>query len=86
MFKGFSLKQIKPTFLKGETPIFRCFFKMNQISSCYRSSRPEVFCGKGVLRNFAKCTGKHLCQSLNPRPATSLKKRLWHSCFPANFV
>ena len=25
---------------------------------------PEVFCKKGVLRNFAKLTGKHLCQSL----------------------
>ena len=24
------------------------------------SSRPEVFCRKGVLRNFAKFTGKHL--------------------------
>ena len=30
--------------------------------SDYRSSRPEVFCKKGVLRNFAKFTGKHLCQ------------------------
>ena len=29
-----------------------------------RSSRPEVFCKKGILRNFAKFTGKHLCQSL----------------------
>ena len=29
-----------------------------------RSSRPEVFCKKGVLGNFAKFTGKHLCQSL----------------------
>ena len=29
-----------------------------------RSSRPGVFCGKGVLRNFTKVTGKHLCQSL----------------------
>ena len=29
-----------------------------------RSSLPEVFCKKGVLRNFAKFTGKHLCQSL----------------------
>ena len=27
-------------------------------------SHPEVFCEKGVLRNFAKFTGKHLCQSL----------------------
>ena len=26
-----------------------------------RSSGPEVFCKKGVLRNFAKFTGKHLC-------------------------
>ena len=30
----------------------------------FRSSGPEVFCTKGVLKNFAKCTGKHLCQSL----------------------
>ena len=30
----------------------------------FRSSRPEVFCKKGVLRNFAKFTGKHLRQSL----------------------
>ena len=29
-----------------------------------RSRRPEVFCKKGVLRNFPKFTGKHLCQSL----------------------
>ena len=30
----------------------------------YRSSRLEVFCKKGVLRNFTKFTGKRLCQSL----------------------
>ena len=29
-----------------------------------RSSRPDVFCKKGVLRNFAKFLGKHLYQSL----------------------
>ena len=29
-----------------------------------RSSRSEVFCKKGVLKNFTKFTGKHLCQSL----------------------
>ena len=29
-----------------------------------RSSRPELFCEKRVLRNFSKFTGKHLCQSL----------------------
>ena len=30
----------------------------------FRSSLPKVFCKKGVLRNFAKFTGKHLCQGL----------------------
>ena len=30
----------------------------------YRSSRPAVFCKKGVLRNFAKFIGKHLSQRL----------------------
>ena len=49
-----------------------------------RSSRPEVFCKKGVVRNFTKFIGKHLCQSLTP--ATLLKKRLWHRCFPVNFI
>ena len=29
-----------------------------------KSSRQEVFCKKGVLRNFVKFTGKHLCHSL----------------------
>ena len=38
---------------------------------------------KGVLKDFAKFTGKHLRQS---RPATLLKKRLWHMCFPRNFA
>ena len=50
----------------------------------YRSSRPEVFCKKGVLRNSTKFTGKHLCQCL--RPATLLKKRFFYRCFPVGFV
>ena len=30
----------------------------------YRSSRPEEFCKKIVVRNLTEFTGKHLCQSL----------------------
>ena len=47
---------------------------------------------KCVLRNFAKLTGKHLCQSLfsnkvaGLRPATLLKKRPWHRWFSVNFA
>ena len=57
----------------------------------FRSNYPEVFCKKGFLINFAKFTGKHLCQSLffNSsvlRLATLLKKSLWHMCFPVNFT
>ena len=57
-----------------------------------RSSRPELFCEKDVLRNFEKFTGKHLCRRLffnkvaGLGPATLLKKSLWHRCFPGNFA
>ena len=45
----------------------------------------------GVLRNFAKFTRKHLCQShffnkVADLQATLLKKWLWHRCFPVNFA
>ena len=57
-----------------------------------RSSHLELFCQKGVLKNFAKFIRKHLCQRLffnivaSLRPATILKKRLWHRYFPVNFA
>ena len=57
-----------------------------------RSSCLEVFCKKGVLKNFAKLTGKHLCQNhffnkvAAPRPATLLEKRPWHRCFLVNLA
>ena len=56
-----------------------------------RNSRLEVFFKKGALKNFSKFTGKHLCRSLffnkvaGLTPATLLKKRLRHRCFPVNF-
>ena len=39
-------------------------FLYNASFTLYRSSHPEVFCKKDVLRNFAKFTEKHLCQRL----------------------
>ena len=48
-----------------------------------RSSHAEVLCEKVALKNFAKFTEKHLCQSLRCRPqATLLRKKLWYRCFP----
>ena len=56
--------------------------------NCYtlftgRSSRPEVFCKKDVLKNFAKF------QSLILNKVAVLnfiKKETWQGCFPVNFA
>ena len=66
-------------------------FKYTSDFSTYRSSHQRCSIIKGVLRNFAKFTGKHLCQRLffkvaGLRPATLLKKSLRHRCFPVNFA
>ena len=74
---------------------YPCFYeKGNRVyKERDRSSRPEVFFKKVVLRNFTKFKGKHLCQVLffnkveGLRSATLIKKkRLGHGRFSANFV
>ena len=68
------------------------YLKKIQKSYQSRSSHQRCSVRKSVLRNFAKFTGKYLCQSLffnkiaDLRSATLFKKRLWHRCFPVNFV
>ena len=55
----------------------------------FRSSLPDVFCEKGVLRSFTKFTGKHLRRSLyfnKVADPTLLKQRLWHRYFPVTFA
>ena len=39
----------------------------------FRSSRPEVFCKEGVLRDFAKFTGKHLRKGLSFNKVADLR-------------
>ena len=39
-------------------------FNLSHVCRRYRSSHQRCFMKKGVLRNFVKFTGKHLCQSL----------------------
>ena len=49
-----------------KTPVLKSLF--NKVAGlhdcCNRSNHSEVFGEKGVLRNLAKFTGRHLCQSL----------------------
>ena len=47
-----------------------------------RSSHKVCSLRKGVLKNFTKFTGKHLCQSLFFNKVAGLR----HRCFPVNFV
>ena len=64
----------------------------NCIINILISSHQRCCIRKGVLRNFSKFTGKHLCQGLffntvaGLRPATLLKMRLCYRCFPVNFA
>ena len=58
------------------------------MKSIYRSSRPKVFLGKGVLKICSKFTGEHPCRS-----AISIKLQsniiqitLRHGCSPVNLV
>ena len=59
------------------------------LCAVFRSSRPDMFCKKGVLRNFAIFTGKQLCQRLffnkvaglrTPPVAASVFWRKWEHC------
>ena len=54
-----------------------------------RTSHRRCSVREDVLRNFAKFTGKHLCQGLfvsGPKACNFIKKRLWHRYVRANFA
>ena len=53
----------------------------------HRSNHQSYSMKKGVLRNFTKFAGKHLCQSpFFDKVADLRPARPWHRCFPVNFV
>ena len=60
--------------------------------SYIKSSHRRCSVRNDVLKNFAKVTGKHVCQCLFfdkvavLRPATFLKMRPWRRCFAVNFA
>ena len=60
---------------KQDTRFREAFQIEKRVAIAFRSSHQRC--------SMIKFTGKHLCQDL--RPATLLKKRLWHRCFPVNF-
>ena len=92
LFALYLLSAVSSSFQKIPSQMSVCLLHEHLISKLFLASvslRRSV--RKGVLRNFAKFTGKHLCQSLffnkvaGLRPVALLKKRLWHRCFLVNF-
>ena len=78
-------------YLKQENKLKNSFIQSLPLhNSCTRSSHPRCFL-KNVLRNFAKSTRKHLCQSVffnkvvGLRPATLLKKETLAQAFSCQF-
>ena len=61
-------------------------FRMESLcpSVWFRSSRPEVFCKKMFLK-ISQSSQENTCARVSFL-ITLLKKRLWHRCFPVNFV
>ena len=53
-------------------------FAVYLLSETSRSSHQRCSIKKGVVRNFSKFTGKHLCHSLFFNKETLKEKRLWH--------
>ena len=81
----------KPLIISAKRSILDVWEKLLNKPLCCEEVAKMCSVKKSVLRNFAKFTGKHLCQSLYLNnvlglwPATLLKQRLWRSCFPVNF-
>ena len=96
-FKILGITFLYDIYVQKEQLPYKTFLKIEQVlkftvNEKFRSSHQKCSMKKSVFRNFTKSTGKHLCQNLffnkvvGLRPATLLKKRLWHKCFPMNFA
>ena len=66
---------------------------MNLKKPLNKSSCPEVFYEKSLLKSFGKFKGQKSCvgvsfliESPALSRATLLKKKLWFRCFPMNFM
>ena len=59
------------------------------VMSCpYRSSHPDMFLRKGVLKICSKLTGEHPCRSVISIKLQSnfIEMALWHGCSPVNLL
>ena len=86
-FNFYKLYQVAQGFTYGLT--LKAFWIL--LSLLFGDSHPKVFCKKillKILRNSLEntCARVSFLIKLQAFLATLLKKRLWHRCFPLNFV
>ena len=67
------------SFAKDNLPDLVSSIASNAASNAIQKQSPEVFCEKGILRNFTN-------SQENTCARASFLIRLWHRCFPVNFV
>ena len=67
------LKIFKKIHIKGVN--FGLIFQLTSLI-LFIHQPPEVFCKTGILRNFAKLTGKHICKILFFNEVAGLSH--WH--------
>ena len=88
--KCMNIHQFKVNNLKHYESAYGCC--SNFVMIRFRNSHRRCSLLEGVLKMFAKLTGKHRCWSLffdklvGLRPAVLLKKRLRYRCFLVSFA
>ena len=88
-YKGFTVnfvKFVKTPFLQNTSG--RLLLKLFLMWMFWKIPKQflEVFCQKGVLKNFAKFTGNSPFNNVGLSPPTLLKKRPLHRYFPVKFA
>ena len=92
LFVSITIYQLHVLDIRSRQDVSSCSSAGMGKSCKLRSSHWRCSVKISVLKNFEKFTEKNLCRNFlfnkiaTLRPATLLKKRLQHSCFPVNFA
>ena len=88
LFQQFIINKFLRIFFTEHLWISACRKSWRLSANSFVKKQPqEVFCKRGVLKNFVNFTGKHFCLSLfliKLQACNFVKKRLQHSSFPVH--
>ena len=82
--KVFISSLIRLSFLEELHISGQCSLTMTPWNIIRRSNHRRCSVRKGLLRNFAKFAGKHLCQSLVFNKVADLRQKFWRTLFLQN--